>query len=119
MEVVKKGVEETTELVRFVLAVAEAVDKSLADGSFDFMDVVEFLDALRLANGAFNDIAKVPGELKDLDETERAFLFDIIEEFDADQDKAEEILETALRVGLDIAALISKMWPPEKDPQAA
>jgi len=101
------GIKETKELLGFIIKVVEAVDKSLEDGKIGFMDMSNLVTAMLAANGAFNDINKVPEEIKDLtkEESEELYAY-ATKELSLNSAKTEEIVEKALEIGMKIYHLI-------------
>ena len=97
------GMKETKELLKFVIGLGMAIDKSLADKKFSFDDVTYFMVPLMQAGPAFANIKMLPAELKDMDAAEAAELKQFIEdEFDIENDKIEKIIEAAIGVGLKV-----------------
>ena len=104
------GIQETKELVGFVLSVGEGV-AALADGGVSFSDVVKFVEAARRAPAGIGGVGMVLPELKDLDEAEKAELKKFVEEdFDIPQDSVELAIEAAFKVGIDLSDLL-KLLP--------
>jgi hypothetical protein len=108
------GIKETKELVGFVLALGNAVGKSLADGMVGWMDLVHFFSAVREAPDAINGLSALPGELADLSEAEKGELFKFVEgKFDIPQDSVEPLLEKAIKAGIILADLIADFRKPK------
>jgi hypothetical protein len=73
------GIKETKEALKLILSVGNGVAKSLADdGKLTLADLPNFSASLFLVIPAFTDIALVPDELKDLDESELVEIKDMI-----------------------------------------
>lgn len=68
------GVEETKQLLNFVVQLGNGIDQSLADNKLDFWDAVKFYGALKAAIPAFNNIKALKPELAHLDAAEVADL---------------------------------------------
>lgn len=104
------GIKETKEVVKFGLSIGHGIDKSMADGELGFADVVHFYDAMQSAGAAFKDISKVPGELADLDGSERTELLTYFEgELDLRGDELEATIEAALATALNIYSLVERI----------
>lgn len=117
------GLKETKEMLKFVICLGEAVDKSLEDGKIAFDDVGYFMSALMDAGPAFSDLSQIPKELGDMDASEAAELKDYVEdEFDIRSDMIEGLIEGALGVGLKIYEIMMafrKKDDPTPPPEAA
>lgn len=101
------GIKETKELVKFGIALGEAVDASLADGKLGLEDAVNFYTPITAAGDAFADISLVPKELGDLDDAEKAELLSYVEnELDIANDKLEEAIERSLKTVFEVYGLV-------------
>lgn len=72
-EVEKKGLKESLELLEGVRIVVDAVDEVLEDGKVGLEDLPKLLPLLQdfqKLMDAVSGIREIPGELKDLDESE-------------------------------------------------
>lgn len=102
-----EGTKETKEVVDLVIALAQAIEGAGEDGKVGLTDALQFIPAMIKAPSAFSDLGKLPAELKDLDEAEKAALVAYAKaELDLKDDKVEEQLELALGVGLSLAKLV-------------
>lgn len=91
--------KDTKELVKFVIGLGEAVDKSLADGRISIGDLRHFMNPLMDAGDAFSDISNIPAELKDMTQEESQELLEYIrKEFDIENDKIEKVIENSLQI---------------------
>lgn len=108
------GIKETKEIIKFVVEFAEAIEKSLEDGEFTFLDVTNMISALQAVGDAFGNIKQVPTELKDLDEMESLELYAYAkDELDLKSDKTEEIIESSLEIGLKLFELYNLIRKPD------
>jgi len=97
------GIKETKELVKFIVRLAEALDKSMVDKKIDFMDAGNLISALMASVEAFNGINEVPKELGDLDEFEIQDLYAYAKtELQLSHENTEEIVEAAVNIGLQL-----------------
>ena len=113
------GIKETKEFCRFIIELAEAIDRSMADGKVGFDDVSNLVSAMMSATDAFSGITLIPNEIKDMDETEAAELIDYVkQELDLSSERAEEITEKALDAGLKIYQLITALKSQPTTPAA-
>jgi hypothetical protein len=98
--------KETKELVRFSLKLGQALQSALEDGNINLMDAIKFIPVLKDLQAAIAGAAKIPAELKDLDETELQALTEYVkEEFDIPNDELESKIEMGLDVGLHLIKL--------------
>ena len=105
------GIEETKEMVGFVISLGEGVAKAVEDG-FSLDDIVYFLEALTRAPAAFENMAAIPSELKDLSGEEAQALKDYIaEDFDIPNDKLEDVIERALQLAADLYEFLRGLFP--------
>ena len=103
------GINETLDVVRFGVAVGNALGKAYADKKFEVSDLLFLVDSLTKLPPALAGLEKVPEELKDLDAEEREQLLETIaKEFDIPQDNVESIIEDAIKLGVAIALFIRK-----------
>jgi hypothetical protein len=101
------GIEETKELVKFVIEMGEAFDKAYVDKKIEATELGLLIAPLMQVGPAFEGIDKVGGEVKDLDEAEMAELVAYIkDELDLEADKIEAIIEKALETGLHLYGLV-------------
>lgn len=102
-------VSESTELLQFIVGLAQALGSSMEDGRIDFHDLGNVLDVLQLVGPAFEGVAKVPAELAALDDDGKAELFTVIEELDIPQDQVEMVVKNGLKIALDLVEFIDKI----------
>ena len=104
------GIQETKEVVGFIVELGNGIGKAREDGDWSASDLVYFMDALLAVPAAFQGIDKVPMEVKDLDEAEMKELSDyVVEEFDIPQDKIEEVIEDAIHIAWKVWELVKKI----------
>jgi len=100
------GVKELQDVVRFGLAMGNALGEALEDGKLSMSDLFKVLPALMTANAALEGIGKVPEELKDLDESEyQGLVAEMKAEFNLENDDMEAKIEKAYEVALKVAQL--------------
>jgi len=99
-------VKETKEVIRFGLSLGNALRKAMEDGNINLLDALKFLPVLRELKPAIEGAKKIPAELKDLDEAEKAELLAYFKkEFELKDDELEAKVEMALEVGLSLSKL--------------
>lgn len=98
-----QGIAQTKELLKFVVELGMAVDKSLADKKVDITDIQFLMAPLASANAAFTDVSLVKAEMKDISAEEVAELVAFATgELKLASEKVEAVIETALKLGLDL-----------------
>lgn len=115
-----RNVNELKELLAFGLSLGLAVEKSLADdGKISFSDVGKFYRPATKIPAAFAGIHLIPGELKDLGESERKELIDYVTtEFDIGNDRIEAVVEESLNIALGAVRIVSLLGAPKADAAA-
>jgi hypothetical protein len=109
-DVTSYGLKETKEVLKFVIELGLAVDKSLVDKKIGLDDAMNFYSAVLAAGDAFDSISLVVKELADLDAAEKAELISYVEnELDLISDRTEEVIEKALSIALNIYEVIKLM----------
>ena len=97
------GINETKELLKFVIELGTAVDKAKADGKIDITDIQFLIAPLASANAAFAGVDQVKVELKDMTAEEAAELVAFAtSELKLSNEKVEVVIETALKLALDL-----------------
>lgn len=100
-------IKETKELLKFVIEMGEAFDKAYADKKIEISEMALLIAPLMQVGPAFEGLDKIGAELKDLSEAEAAELTAFVkEELDLQSDKVEEIIETALEVGVKLYGFV-------------
>lgn len=77
-EVAKMDVHNTKELLVFLFVLGGAVKEAKADGKINALDLGLLLKVIPTVGPAFEDIDKIPGEFKDLEDAETAELLTLI-----------------------------------------
>jgi len=109
------GIKETKELIKFASDLGEGIGKSLEDNKWTIGDIYNFVPAAQSAFAGIGGVDQVLEELKDLDEAEKEELKDyVVEEFDIPQDEAEEYVEKAISIALDIWFFVKKFFVKEQ-----
>ena len=97
------GLNETKDVVKFVLSLGESIAQAAGDGKISLDDVGFFMSSLHSFGPAINAVDQVPEELSELTAEEKDELIKFVkEEFDIPDDKAEEITQTALTIALEL-----------------
>lgn len=105
-----EGTKEIKEVLDFVIPLAVAIEKAGEDGMVSLSDALLFVPAIIKAPAAFGDAAKIPAELTDLDDGEKAALVAYAKaSLDLADDGLEEKLEMALEIGLNLAKLVASL----------
>jgi len=99
------GIKNLKEVVGFALSLGELAEGLIKGiGAEDMFNAIE---VVKRAPAAIKDIGQVIPEFSDLDEGEKAALKSFIEQdFDLESDNIEEIVETALKVAVNLSALM-------------
>ena len=93
----KFGISNTKELLNFGFAMQKAFADSAADGIVNWEDTMNFLDPIRKAIKAFNNIQEVRKEILDLDEQEVDELYAFVREsFDLPNEQLEILIERTI-----------------------
>jgi hypothetical protein len=109
------GIQETKDLLRFVIDIAEAVDKSLEDNDFSVFDAANFVTAMLDAGSAFNNMSLIPKELADLTLEEANELYTYATtELNLSDEKVEETVKKMLEIGLKLYDLVVFMKDAKK-----
>jgi len=104
------GIKETKDVLACIISLANGMGKSLEDGKLSMTDIGYFLDMFMGIPAAIENISEVPEEIKDLSEEELRELKEmVVDEFDIPQDEAEEIIETALGLGIEFFEFVQRL----------
>lgn len=113
MEAVKKDIKNLKEVLMFGLAVEKGGLKMFAGGKFHPEELDELFPILQAAGPAFEDIAEVVPEVKDLDEAEAAELIALVLgqgiEGVVDNEKAVRVINKSLKVAVAAWGLIQEI----------
>ena len=102
------GIKETKDVMLFGVSLAMAIDESTQDG-FQWTDILNMVPPMTKLPAALDGITDVPEEIENMDEDERAELVEAIKKMEFASEGSEQIAEQALRVGVEIGALILKI----------
>lgn len=103
----KLGVKELKELIKFVIEFGEAINLALADKKFEITELSLLMGPLMQVGPAFEGLDKIGSEIKDLDEAELLELSTFVkEELDISNDNVENVIETAIDLGIKIYSFI-------------
>ncbi|MFK7871724.1 MAG: hypothetical protein AB8C84_00940 [Oligoflexales bacterium] len=101
------GIQQTKELLTFVIKMGEALDKSLIDGDIGFRDINRLVAAMLSSKVAFEDMGQIPHELTDLTDQESESLSDYVkQEFQLSDQHSERMIECSLEIGLKFFELV-------------
>lgn len=116
----KYGVAETKEMLKFLVLLGMAVDKSLEDKKLDLADAPNLLPAMLAAGPAFSNVSLVPKELGELDAAEKQELVEYFaKEFDLKDDKIEMLVEKGLKLGLLVYEFVVELKGSKSEAQPA
>lgn len=105
------GVKETQELIKFAAELDNAAGLIMQDDRFSWDEIIQLVPALIALPAAISGITEVPGEMGDLDQTEKTALAQYLaDEFDIPQEQLEEAVEDHLKTALDIWMLVNKYY---------
>lgn len=100
---VEVGIEETKDVVKAGVSLANAVINSLKDGKVTLADIPSFIAPLTKIPSALAGIGKVPGELENLSEEETAEIIALVKnELEVDDEHAKEIAGKAIGLMYDL-----------------
>ena len=105
-------IKETKEMVDFVIGLASAVNKSMADGKIDFADAGYLMAAMMVAGPAFGGAVAIPAELKDLSEAEAAELFAHVKEKLQLSGRVDEVVAACLATVTQVYKLVQVLKKP-------
>jgi hypothetical protein len=104
------GMKETKEMVDFIIELAHAMDKSMADGKIGIEDLGHFISAMTLAGPAFADMGKIPSEMQTMTEQQSQDLIAHVKRrLTLSNAKVEQISELAVEIGLKVYQLMCLM----------
>ena len=101
-------VQETKELLKFVIDLGLAFEKSLDDGDLSVFDAANFISSMIDLGPAFSGIEKIPSELKNMVAEDAKEIRDFIKEhldLAADQ-KVEEVIDRLSDIGVKLFELV-------------
>jgi len=102
--------KDVEELVSFVADLANGIGKALEDKKFTIGDLPDFIPALKSAYAAIENVQDVWNQFKNMTRDEQSALAEVFaQRFDIPQDKAEEVVEKAVRIGLQLYELIKSL----------
>lgn len=103
------GVEHLKAPILFLVHFASSVDLAKQDGKFDLSDIALFLGLLKDVPGAIQGLRSgALEEWKSLPDEGRDEIYAAIEELDLVSDSVEKIVETALKVLVQLGALVAE-----------
>jgi hypothetical protein len=104
------GIKETKEMMRFLIELAEGIDRSDADGKFDLADLGNMIGAMGAAAPAFSGAGDIFKEMGDLDEAEAQELVNYVEsELQLGHERTLQLVKKAMHVGLGLYELMALM----------
>jgi len=103
------GIGELKDVIAFGAGIGNALGKSLEDGKISLGEYVNFIPALLDFPAAVQGFDKVKAEILDIDPEEKIELEQFVKDrFDIAQDDAEEFIEDAIGVALDVFEFVNK-----------
>jgi hypothetical protein len=104
----EKGIEETKDVVKFGVSLANAVIKSLEDGKISIGDALNFISPATKTPAAFSGIDKVPAELADLTaEEQQELIITVQSELEVTDEKAKAIVTESLKTIVQLYNLVA------------
>lgn len=107
------NIQETKELVKWVCTLANAIGVSMKDGKISIGDLYNFMGVLSGASTAFAGADKIPEELLDLTDAEKAEVLALVEkEFQIPNDQVEAYVKAGLQAASklhDVYLLFKKL----------
>ena len=108
MAEVKRGIEETKDILDFVFSFVEAVGKAKKDGEMSWSDARYFIDPVKKLFEAVDDIEEVLPEIEDLSEEEYDQLVEYVKEkWNYDEENLDWVVDTAIEAGRGVLTLIN------------
>jgi len=99
----KYGIEQTKDVIKLVVELGQAIEKSLQDGKFDASDLRYFMQPIMSLPEAYRDMEQVPEEIEDLDRSEVEKLVQYTNEIlNLENQDLEDLMKEALNVGYAI-----------------
>jgi len=108
------GIEQFRDVVKAVVALFNAVDKTTEDG-FQLTDIFEFVKPISMIPAAIAGSSEIWNELSDYSEDERLLVQGDIEELEFSSEYAEAIAEQAVRTAVEVATLLTVVRMARKD----
>ena len=103
------GIDETKDVLDFILSLASSIGKSMEDGKFGYHDLGCLFSSLRKAPAAIVGVSEVAGEISDLDKTEKEELIRFfINKFDIPNDQFEVVFEEGFAAAISIIHLVNR-----------
>lgn len=103
----KLGIKETTELVDLVVDLAKVIVEATKDGKITVEDATLLFRLIPALGPAFQDVAKMPAEIKDMDVAEATELVaHVAARLSLDNEKAQAIVEKSLKLAVMIYDLV-------------
>ncbi len=101
----KYGIEETLDVVKAVVALANAIDEVSQDG-FDLSDLFDLIKPISMFPAAISGAEKIPFELSDYSDDERQQVQEAVEELEFESEYSELIAEQAIRTVAELGVLL-------------
>jgi len=103
------SIDETKDAIAFIASFGNAMGQSLEDGKFELGEYINFIPSLIKLPEAISGINKLPDELRNITDEERAELLAFIkDQLDLPQDATEELLEDSLETAIVVFGYIRK-----------
>jgi len=99
---------ETKELLKFVIDLGLAFEKSLDDGDLSIFDAANFVSSMLDLSTAFEGIGKIPDEIKAMGEEDVKELYNFVkEQLDlAGEHNAEAVITQFAEIGMKIYKMV-------------
>ncbi len=102
-----EGIENIKTCVGFVLDLTDDVQKSLADGKFNFKDSILFVDNIPQVPRAIRSAGKFWQEFQEMDESEESEIVRFVSErIQCDSVKAKGIIVQSFKTAMTISELV-------------
>jgi hypothetical protein len=100
------GIQQTKEVLDFVLSLSKAMQRALEDGELSWSDALDFVEPLKKLGPAIADIEDVIAELQDMDSSEFQELVEYVGDMYGIEDAVEERIEDAVNTGVEVMKLV-------------
>jgi len=107
--------KDLKDVITFVMSTANAIGKSLDDGSISFMDALNFIDPAIKFGEAFIGIDDAYRQFADLSDDDKQDIYDYIDfNYDIDSEHLQPAVENCLKAAVCIGDLVMDFFDKQK-----
>lgn len=104
------GINETKEMVAWLIEIITAILKSYSDKKLDITDLKNLVDIIPKGIVALDGATKIPAELSDLSKDELIEIYNYIKDnFKIDHKSIDNIIQVSLEILNEISNLVNKI----------